>query len=154
MRQHPDAVGRGAHRHSLAKVLELRRTGCAVNPRNLRQVVGADLCIHNLSLWPEIEGFRNPPVHRYDCAMHRFAARQSDLFDPAAEPQEEPDPLVELGALLTRLRAATRMPWADAAGAMADEQYALGLARRAGAAGEAFVAAILRETERLLAAAE
>lgn len=87
--------------------------------------------------------------------MTRFGS-QPDLFTPEA-PQDSPpaaDPLAELDALLTRLRAARQMPWADAAAAMAEELRALGLARQAGAAGEALAAAILHETERLLAAAE
>ena len=87
--------------------------------------------------------------------MSRFAPGQPDLF--AAPPETEAptlDPVAELGALLARLRAAERMPWADAAAAMTEELRALGLARRAGAEGEALAAAILQETERLLAKAD
>ena len=85
--------------------------------------------------------------------MTRFGP-QRDLFAPDPQPEPERDPLIELHALLARLRAAERMPWADAAGAMAEELRALGLARRAGAQGEALAASILAETERLLALAD
>jgi hypothetical protein len=87
--------------------------------------------------------------------MSRFGP-QPDLFAREA-PQGLPpaaDPLAELDALLTRLRATRHMPWADAAAAMAGELHALGLARQAGAEGEALAAAILQETERLLATAQ
>ena len=86
--------------------------------------------------------------------MTRFAPHP-DLFAPPPEQAPPPaDPLVELETLLARLRAAAHMPWPDAAGAMADELHAIGLARRAGPAGEALAAAILQETERLLAATD
>lgn len=86
--------------------------------------------------------------------MSRFAAHP-DLFasPPAREPRAE-EPIVELQALLDRLRAAQTLPWPDAAGAMAEELRALGLAQRAGPDGEALAAAILLETERLLAATD
>jgi hypothetical protein len=84
--------------------------------------------------------------------MTRFAPAQPDLFAHSAEPEPQSDPIAELEALLARLRAAERMPWADAAGAMAEELHALALARSVGPAGEALAAAILQETERLLAA--
>ncbi|MBV8402090.1 MAG: hypothetical protein JOZ58_14425 [Acetobacteraceae bacterium] len=86
--------------------------------------------------------------------MTRFAPSQPDLFAPSAEPEPQRDPLAELEALLRRLRAEEEMPWADAAGAMAEELHALGLARSAGPPGEALAAAILQETERLLAASD
>ncbi|MBV9783605.1 MAG: hypothetical protein JO264_07265 [Acidisphaera sp.] len=92
----------------------------------------------------------------YNPAMSRFALRQSDLFASAGSAPEAPPcaPVDELTALLERLRTAERLPWPDAAAAMAEEQRALGLARLAGSEGERLAAAILRETERLLAAAE
>ncbi len=85
--------------------------------------------------------------------MTRFAPSQPDLFAPPADKASPPqaDPITELNAMLARLRAAERMPWADAAAAMAEELRALGLACRAGAEGEALAAAIMQETERLLA---
>ena len=86
--------------------------------------------------------------------MTRFAPLQPDLLAPFAEPEPQCDPRAELEALLRRLRAAEHMPWADAAGAMAEELHALGLARSVGPAGEALAAAILQETERLLAASD
>ena len=67
--------------------------------------------------------------------MTRFAPLQPDLFAPFAEPEPQCDPLAEIESLLRRLRAAERMPWADDAGAMAEELRALGLARSAGPAG-------------------
>ncbi|HJS85721.1 MAG TPA: hypothetical protein VJ779_09685 [Acetobacteraceae bacterium] len=84
--------------------------------------------------------------------MTRFGS-QPDLFTQAARQDSTPPagPLAELDALLARLRAARSMPWADAAVAMAEELRALGLARQAGVKGETLAAAILRETERLLA---
>ena len=87
-------------------------------------------------------------------AMTRFAPLQPDLFATSGEPEPQGDPLAELEALLERLRAAEHMPWADAAGAMAEELHALGLARSAGPRGEALAAAILQKTERLLAASD
>ncbi len=88
--------------------------------------------------------------------MHRFAPRQRDLFTPDETQPALPacEPLAELSALLANLRAAERLPWPDAAAAMAEERRALSLARMAGAEGEKIAAAILMETERLLAAAE
>lgn len=100
-------------------------------------------------------GFRKPAGGGYSAAMTRFGPRQPDLFTPAPEPEPPPpDPLVELDALLTRLRAAERPPWPHAAGAMAEELRALGLARLADPAGAAIAAAILEETERLLTIAD
>jgi hypothetical protein len=93
---------------------------------------------------------------RYTAAMRRFAPSRPDLFTlatPPASPSGRP-PLDELAYLLADLRAAERPPWPDAAAAMAEEHRALGLARLAGAEGEELAAAILEETERLLAAAE
>lgn len=89
----------------------------------------------------------------YDQDMARFALPQADLFAPApATPSAlRPDPLDELTALLDRLRAADRLPWPDAAAAMAEERHALGLASLAGPEGEQLAADILQETERLLA---
>ena len=86
--------------------------------------------------------------------MRRFAPNQADLFAPAAIAEVVPTraPLVELADLLATLRAAERLPWPDAAATMAEERRALGLARLAGAEGEKLAAAILEETERLLAA--
>ena len=88
--------------------------------------------------------------------MRRFAPSQSDLFAPTATPAAVPThaPLAELAKLLGSLRVAERLPWPDAAATMAEEQRALGLARLAGEEGERLAAAILEETERLLAAAE
>ena len=90
--------------------------------------------------------------------MRRFAPSQAELFAPAAPiaPPVRPTdpPLVELSALLARLRASERLPWPDAAATMAEELHVLGLARLAGAEGKQLAAAILDETERLLAAAE
>ena len=93
---------------------------------------------------------------RYTTGMRRFAPSQTDLFAPAAVPEVTPGraPLVELADLLAELRAAERLPWPDAAAAMAEEHRALGLARLAGAEGERLAAAILEETERLFCAAE
>lgn len=87
--------------------------------------------------------------------MSRVAA-QPDLFasdEPAVLPPAL-DPVAELAALLARLRAATAPPWPDAAAAMAEEHRILGLARQAGAEGSELAAAILDETERLLAATD
>jgi hypothetical protein len=88
--------------------------------------------------------------------MRRFAPSQSDLFASTATPVTVPTraPLAELAELLGNLRSAERLPWPDAAATMAEERRALGLARLAGADGERLAAAILQETERLLAAAE
>jgi hypothetical protein len=88
--------------------------------------------------------------------MHRFAPNQSDLFAPTVEASPEPArlPIAELTDLLTALRAAERLPWPDAAATMVEERRALGLGRLAGAEGASLAAAILQETERLLAATE
>jgi hypothetical protein len=85
--------------------------------------------------------------------MTRFGPRQPDLFIAPADRESSPppEPLAELAALLARLRAAERMPWPNAAAAMAEELRALGLARQAGPEGERLASAILEETERLLA---
>ena len=64
------------------------------------------------------------------------------------------EPVSELTALLAELRTAERLPWADAAAAMAAEHRALGLARLAGPEGQRLVTAIFEETERLFTAAE
>ena len=81
---------------------------------------------------------------------------QPDLFDEAAVQADSAEraPLVELADMLAMLRAADHLPWPDAAATMAEERRALGLARLAGPEGEALAAAILEETERLLAATE
>ncbi len=86
--------------------------------------------------------------------MSRFGPGQPDLFAPEATTEPPTDPLTELRELLARLRATDRMPWPDAAGAVAEELHALGLARQAGAEGQGLAAAILQETERLLSAAD
>nr|WP_294516317.1 hypothetical protein [uncultured Rhodopila sp.] len=88
--------------------------------------------------------------------MRRRVFTHPDLFAPAAKPAPaaEPPPLDQLNAMLAMLRAAEYLPWPDAAATMAEERRALGLARLAGAEGEALAAAILEETERLLAATE
>jgi hypothetical protein len=88
--------------------------------------------------------------------MRRFVLHQPDLFAPTAPPAAAPPraPLDELTAMLESLRAAERLPWPDAAATMAEERRVLGLARQAGPEGEGLAAAILRETERLFAAAE
>ena len=88
--------------------------------------------------------------------MRQFAPSQHDLFASTATQAVVPAnaPLAELTELLGILRAAQRLPWPDAAATMAEERRALGLARLAGAEGERLAAAILQETERLLAAAE
>ncbi|MDE2582508.1 MAG: hypothetical protein KGL52_12815 [Rhodospirillales bacterium] len=79
-------------------------------------------------------------------------APQPDLFAPPAAPAPPPpDPIAELSAQLARLRAMPAPPWRTASAAMAEEHHALGLARHAGPQAEALAAAILRETERLLA---
>jgi hypothetical protein len=93
-------------------------------------------------------------INRYTPAMHRVGSRQTDLFAPPAAPERTgPEPLAELSALLTRLRATETLPWPDAAATMAEEHRALGLARLAGVQGDELARAILAETERLLAAA-
>nr|WP_294544050.1 hypothetical protein [uncultured Rhodopila sp.] len=81
---------------------------------------------------------------------------QPDLFDEAAVQADSAEraPLVELADMLAMLRAADHLPWPDAAATMAEERRALGLARLAGPEGEALAAAILEETERLLAATD
>ncbi|MGH7043536.1 MAG: hypothetical protein ACREFY_15615 [Acetobacteraceae bacterium] len=83
--------------------------------------------------------------------MSRVAA-QPDLFiaPPEAAPPP-PDPISELTALLARLRATAAPPWPTVSAAMQEEYRALGLARQAGAEGAALAAAILEQTERLLA---
>jgi hypothetical protein len=88
--------------------------------------------------------------------MHRFAPSQSDLLAPTATPAAVPTraPLAELAELRGSLRAAARLPGPAAAATRAEERRALGLARLAGEEGERLAAAILEETERLLAAAE
>ena len=93
---------------------------------------------------------------RYSVGMRRFAALQPDLFAPSAgpAPAPAPAPLDQLTEMLATLRAARHLPWLDAAAAMAEERRALGLAHLAGAEGARLAAAILEETERLLAAAE
>lgn len=79
-------------------------------------------------------------------------APQPDLFAPASAPAAPPaDPIGELTALLAHLRAAAAPPWPSISAAMQDEYRALGLARDAGPAGAALAAAILQQTERLLA---
>lgn len=83
--------------------------------------------------------------------MPRVAA-QPDLFAPPAQPAPKaPDPIAELTALLARLRATATPPWPTVSAAMQEEYRALGLAREAGAEGAALAAAILEQTERLLA---
>ncbi len=83
--------------------------------------------------------------------MSRVAA-QPDLFAPQAPPERPPpDPIAELAAQLARLRATPAPPWDTASAAMAEEHHAIGLARHAGPEAAALAAAILRETERLLA---
>ncbi|MGH7121589.1 MAG: hypothetical protein ACREFP_21800 [Acetobacteraceae bacterium] len=86
--------------------------------------------------------------------MSRVAV-QTDLFapEPPASPPA-PDPVAELTDLLGRLRAARTAPWPDATAAMAEEHRVLGLARQAGEKGALLAEAILRETERLLSAAD
>jgi hypothetical protein len=88
--------------------------------------------------------------------MRRFAPSHADLFAPTTTPAAVPTraPLAELADLLGSLRSAERLPWPDAAATMAEERRTLGLARLAGAEGERLAAAILQETERLLAATE
>lgn len=88
--------------------------------------------------------------------MHQFAPSQTSLFAPVAEfpAASERPPLGELADLLRNLQSAERLPWPDAAATMAEEHRALGLARLAGDEGARLAAEILRETERLLAAAE
>lgn len=95
---------------------------------------------------------RNLAALLYTAPMTRFGPQQ-DLFAPPPEipPPQPGNPVVELTALLGRLRAAEQMPWPDAASAMAEELHAIGLGRHAGAEGKRLVAAILDETERLLA---
>ena len=79
-------------------------------------------------------------------------ATQADLFAPSVQPDRPPpDQIAELAAQLARLRATPAPPWGTASAAMAEEQHAIGLARHAGPEAEALAAAILKETERLLA---
>ena len=80
-------------------------------------------------------------------------APQPDLFAPPAapEPSPSPDPLAALAAIHDRLAAAPTPPWPHLSAAMEDEYRALALAREAGPAGAALAAAILQQTERLLA---
>lgn len=87
-------------------------------------------------------------VIRYATAMRRFAS----VATPAAVPTRAPP--AEPADLLGSLRGAERLPWPDAAATTAEERRALGLAHLAGAQGERLAAAILQETERLLAATE
>lgn len=79
-------------------------------------------------------------------------APNPDLFAPP-EPETPParDPIAELTALLARLRSLSTPPWPTPTAAMEDEYHALHLARDAGPEGAALAAAILQETERLLA---
>jgi hypothetical protein len=85
---------------------------------------------------------------RYSRPMPRVA--QADLFAPSPAPTaDEPPPLEELRAILARVRAADRLPFADAAAAMAEELRVVGLSRRAGPEGAALASAILDEMERL-----
>ena len=58
--------------------------------------------------------------------MRRFAPSQTDLFAPAAAPQALPAraPLAELADLLASLRGTERLPWPDAAAAMAEGEFA------------------------------
>jgi len=88
--------------------------------------------------------------------MHRFGSRQPDLFASTTTPEAAPAcaPLAELTDLLAVLRAAERLPWPDAAAAMAEERRVLGLARLAGVEGDRLATEILHETERLFSAAE
>lgn len=88
--------------------------------------------------------------------MSGFDASHPDLFARAARPAAaaEAPPLDQLNDLLAMLRSAETLPWPDAAATMAEERRALGLARFADAEGAALAAAILQETERLLAATE
>jgi hypothetical protein len=97
-----------------------------------------------------------PEAFVYTVGMRRFAPSQSDLFASTATPAAMPTraPLTELAELLACLRSAERLPWPDAAATMAEERRALGLARLTGTEGERLAAAILQETERLLAAAD
>ncbi len=87
--------------------------------------------------------------------MTRFGPAQSDLFaPPTPAPPPREDPIAELTALLTMLRAADCLPWPDAAATMEHERRALGLARLTGPEGKKLAAAIMDETERLFYAAE
>jgi hypothetical protein len=88
--------------------------------------------------------------------MRRRLFTQPDLFGEAVKPAPtaEPPPLDQLSDMLAMLRAAEYLPWPDAAATMAEERRALGLARLAEPEGEALAAAILVETERLLAATD
>ncbi len=89
----------------------------------------------------------------YAVLMRRFA--HPDLFAHVPDPPPaSPEPVSELTQLLAELRTAETLPWPDAAATMAVERRALGLARLAGAEGERLTAAIMKETERLLSAAE
>jgi hypothetical protein len=96
--------------------------------------------------------------------MRRFANARTDLFSPdqpdlftsapQSPDQSRPPPLAELAELVAKLRATEIPPWPDAAAAMPEERRALGLARIAGPEGDKLAAAILNETERLLAVAD
>ena len=85
--------------------------------------------------------------------MSRLAA-QPDLFaapEPEPAPTPAPDPLAALAEMRDRLAAAPAPPWPNLSAAMAEEYRALALAREAGPEGAALAAAILQQTERLLA---
>ena len=83
--------------------------------------------------------------------MSRVAA-QPDLFAaPESAPEPAPDPIAALIEMRDRLAAAPAPPWPSLSAAMAEEYRALGLARAAGPEGAALAAAILEQTERLLA---
>lgn len=84
--------------------------------------------------------------------MMRFTG-QSDLFAQPEAPVRRKvcDPVAELTALLDTVRAADRLPWPNLAEVMAEEHRALGLARLAGAEGEALATAFLIDAERLFA---
>jgi hypothetical protein len=89
-------------------------------------------------------------------------ARQPDLFaalesaqesaqQSAPQPSPPPDKLATLAAMHARLAALPAPPWPTLAAAMEEEYRALALARDSGPEGAALAAAILEQTERLLA---
>ncbi|HEY6433313.1 MAG TPA: hypothetical protein VIZ17_15135, partial [Acetobacteraceae bacterium] len=131
----------------------LASTGAGgANARDFIKVVGEDVAAHDSLSGRFAAELRNPFAAVYPAPMTRFGPQQ-DLFAPPPETAASPpgNPVTELIALLDRLRAAEQMPWPDAASAMAEELHAIGLGRQAGAEGTRLVAAILDETERLLA---
>ncbi len=86
--------------------------------------------------------------------MSRFIPGQADLFTAAPPPPEAAppqDPVVELNAMLIRLRATNAVPWPTISAAMQEEYRALWLAKQAGPAANELATAVSKEFERLMA---